>query len=146
MFKWCALFLMVAVAGGAQTVAPADLPPSARGTFVQRKTLADIDVTLTSTGTFRFERDRFFAFDIEKPVASSFVATPTNYTFTVNGKSETRALDVNVSSFESLFAIKEMKAFVKEVKVEPERAFPSRVRVVFKNGDRLEIDLARSVP
>ena len=119
----------------------AGLPPSARGTFVQRKILADVEVTLVSKGVFRFERDRFFEWDTREPVASVFHATPTNYAITVGGRTTTRALDIDVTSIDRLFEIKEMKDFVKSVKTEPSDAFPRRVCVAFRNGDRLEIDL-----
>lgn len=124
-------------------VSPAEMPSFAEGTFVQRKILADVDITLTSSGTFRFEKDRSFEFKTLKPLPSTFFATPTNYTMTVRGKSTTRALNVDVSSFEKIFEIREVKEFIKEVKVEPEESFPERVRVFFKNGDRLEVDLQR---
>lgn len=117
------------------------LPASVAGTFVQRKTLADVEVTITSSGTFRFEKDRFFEFKTLKPVPSTFYATPTNYTTTVRGKSTTRALDMDVSSFEKIFEIREVRAFVKDVKVEPDDAFPTHVRVSFKNGDVLDVRL-----
>ena len=63
MCKWRNVFLsvLVACAGALQglgaAAAPADaaLPERANGTFVQKKTLADVDVTIVSTGTFRFE-------------------------------------------------------------------------------------------
>lgn len=146
MFKWCSVLLVAALAGLVGAVEPIDLPPTAQGTFVQRKILSDLDVTLVSSGRFEFEKDCRFSIMTEKPFASSFAATPTNYTFTVNGKTETRALNVDVSSFEKIFEIKEVKTFVKEVKVEPAQTFPSRVQVFFKNGDRLEIELTRTMP
>ena len=118
-----------------------ELPPEAHGTFVQRKTLADVGVTLTSRGEFRFERDRFFEFDVREPMPSVFRATPTNYSVTVNGRTTSRALDIDVTSIGRIFEIREMKEFVKSVKTEPETGFPRRVRVTFRNGDRLEIDL-----
>lgn len=140
------LVLLIVLFGsmfGMAVVSPADLPSFAEGTFVQRKILADVDITLTSSGTFRFEKDRSFEFKTLKPLPSTFFATPTNYTMTVRGKSTTRALNVDVSSFEKIFEIREVKEFIKEVKVEPDGSFPERVRVFFKNGDRLEVDLQR---
>ncbi|MBR4652457.1 MAG: hypothetical protein IKO72_03785 [Kiritimatiellae bacterium] len=118
-----------------------DLPSSREGTFVQRRTLADVDVTLTSRGVFRFEKDRFFEWETREPVASLFHATPTNYSITVGGRTTTRALAVDVTSFTRLFEIKEMKEFVKTVKVEPETGFPERVHILFKNGDRMDVEL-----
>ena len=118
-----------------------DLPPAAHGTFVQRRILADVDVTLTSKGVFRFERDRFFEWTTREPVASVFYATPTNYAITVGGRTSTHALNVDVTSIARLFEIKEMKEYVKSVKTEPDKGFPNRVRVAFRNGDRLEIEL-----
>lgn len=148
MFKrYLVLLSMSLLLSGRDCVAvisPADMPPFAEGTFVQRKILADVDVTLVSSGTFRFEKDRSFEFKTVKPLPSTFFATPTNYTITVRGKSTTHALNVDVSSFEKIFEIREVKDFIKDVKVEPEETFPERVRVFFKNGDRLEVDLKRT--
>ena len=132
------------VATAAKAPMPRDLPETAEGTFVQRKVLADVDVTLVSKGTFRFGRDRFFEWNTREPMPSLFYATPTNFSITVNGKTTARALEVNVSSVEQLFSIREMKGFVKEVRARPETGFPTRVDVSFTNGDRLEIELART--
>ena len=56
-----ALMVGLAMAAPAAKVPePRDLPEAAEGTFVQRKVLADVEVTLVSKGTFRFARDRFF--------------------------------------------------------------------------------------
>ncbi len=132
------------VATAAKAPMPRDLPETAEGTFVQRKVLADVDVTLVSKGTFRFGRDRFFEWNTREPMPSVFYATPTNYSLTVNGKTTARQLEVNVSSVEQLFSIREMKGFVKDVKARPETGFPTRVDVSFTNGDRLEIELART--
>ena len=119
-----------------------DLPSVAQGTFVQRKVLADVDVTLVSKGQFRFEKGRFFEWDTREPVASLFHATPTNYAFTANGRTVVRELTVDVDSIKSLFAIKEMKEFVASIQTDPPSGFPRHVRVAFKNGDRLEIDIS----
>ena len=143
----CALALAAGIALGAAAAkapAPRDLPEAAEGTFVQRKVLADVDVTLVSKGTFRFGRDRFFEWNTREPMPSLFYATPTNFSITVSGKTTARALEVNVSSVEQLFSIREMKGFVKEVKARPETGFPTRVDVSFTNGDRLEIELSRT--
>ncbi len=119
------------------------LPELAEGSFVQRKVLADVDVTLVSKGVFRFQRDRSFEWEMREPVQSIFHATPTNYSMTVNGKTTVCNLEVNVSSVEQLFAVKELKGFVRNVRASPESGFPSRIDVLFINGDRLEIELAR---
>ena len=121
----------------------ATLPERASGTFVQRKTLADVEVTITSTGTFRFEKGKFFEWQTEKPLPSTFIATPTNYTLVVNGKKTTRRLKNNVDEIAKIFEIKEVKDFVKEVKAEPTTGFPARVTVSFKNGDKLAIEMKR---
>jgi len=121
----------------------AALPETASGTFVQRKTLADVDVTITSTGTFRFEKGRLFEWHTLKPLPSTFTATPTNYAITVNGKTTTRRLKSNVDEIAKVFEIKEVKEFVKGVKSEPDVGFPSKVTVEFKNGDRLDIEMKR---
>ena len=123
--------------------ADAALPETAVGTFIQRKTLADVDVTITSTGTFRFEKGRLFEWCTLKPLPSTFTATPTNYTITVNGKTSTRNLKSNVDEIAKVFEIKEVKEFVKGVKSEPAIGFPSKVTVEFKNGDRLDIEMKR---
>jgi len=144
-YFWIILVSMMSAA--AVLAAPAErhgLPERAEGTFVQRKVLSDVGVTLVSKGDFRFVRDAFFEWNVQEPVRSTFLATPTNYAITVNGKTTVRALEVNVSSVEQLFSIKEMKDFVKDVRACPEAGFPSRVDVSFKNGDRLEIVLERS--
>ncbi len=145
MFKRRHVLLIAAIAASAAWAAPSldALPDSARGTFVQRKTLADVDVTLVSSGAFRFEKGRFFELQTLKPVVTAFTATPTNYTMTVRGKSTTRPLGMDVSSFEKIFAIREVAEFVRKVEVEPEDAFPTRVRVLFKNGDVLEMLFTR---
>ena len=133
-------------AGGTAPVpsgADAALPQAATGTFVQRKTLADVDVTITSTGTFRFEKGRLFEWRTLKPLPSMFTATPTNYAITVNGKTTTRRLKSNVDEIAKIFEIKEVKEFVKGVKSEPEVGFPDKVTVEFKNGDRLDIEMKR---
>lgn len=119
------------------------MPERAAGTFVQRKTLADVDVTITSKGTFRFEKGRFFEWNTEKPLPSSFLATPTNYEMTVNGRTTTHRLENDVTSIVQIFEIKEVKEFVKSVTAVPGTGFPDRVSVTFRNGDRLEIKLRR---
>ena len=142
---WClVLGTWCLVLGMAAKTPPRDLPETAEGTFVQRKVLADVDVTLVSKGTFRFGRDQFFEWNTHEPMPSTFYATPTNYSLTVNGKTTARQLELNVSSVEQLFSIREMKGFVKDVKARPETGFPTRVDVSFTNGDRLEIELART--
>ena len=132
------------VSAAAFAIAPGDVPDSARGTFVQRKTLVDVDVTLVSKGEFRFEKGRFFEWKVVKPVPSVFFATPTNWAVTVRGKTTVHPLDVDVSSFAKVFEIKEMKEFVKGVRLTPESGLPEKVRVDFKNGDKLEIDMVQS--
>ena len=143
------LAALTVLCGAASEMAPvpsgtdAALPETASGTFVQRKTLADVDVTITSTGTFRFEKGRLFEWRTLKPLPSTFTATPTNYTITVNGKTTTRRLKSNVDEIAKVFEIKEVKEFVKGVKSEPDVGFPSKVTVEFKNGDRLDIEMKR---
>ena len=138
--------LCVVAAGGTVAVtsgSDAALPETASGTFIQRKTLADVDVTITSTGTFRFEKGRLFEWRTRKPLPSTFTATPTNYAITVNGKTTTRNLKSNVDEIAKIFEIKEVKEFVKSVKSEPQVGFPNKVTVEFKNGDRLDIEMKR---
>ena len=151
MCKWRNVFLsvLVACAGALQglgaAAAPADaaLPERANGTFVQKKTLADVDVTIVSTGTFRFEKGKFFEWKTLEPLPSTFLVTPTNYTLTVNGKKTTRRLKSDVDQIAKIFTIKEVKDFVKDVKAEPETGFPDTVTVDFRNGDRLLVEMTR---
>ena len=121
------------------------------GTFVQKKFLHDVGVTLVSSGAWSFEKDRAFAWNTLKPVPSQFVATPTNYSFTVAGKTTSRRLDMQISNLAQVFEMKEMKGVVD--RVEQSASAPvfkadgveisSSMRVIFKNGDRLDITLAR---
>ena len=119
------------------------MPERAAGTFVQCKTLADVDVTITSRGTFRFEKGRFFEWNTQEPLPSTFLATPTNYAMTVNGRTTSHRLEGSIDSIVQVFEIKEVKEFVKSVTAAPATGFPDRVSVAFRNGDRLEIELRR---
>lgn len=121
-----------------------DVPQMAKGTFVQRKILADVEVTLVSKGEFRFEKGKFFEWKVASPVPSVFYATPTNWSVTVRGKTTVHPLNVDVSSFDRIFEIKEMRGYVEKVELEPKKGFPNKVNVKFKNGDRLEIDMVQS--
>ena len=148
MFKWRTVFLSVLGAGcalpavSAVTVDDA-MPERAEGTFVQRKTLADVEVTITSKGTFRFVKGESVEWNTVEPLPSTFVATPTNYAMTVNGKTTSNRLRNDVNSIAKIFEIKEVKDFVKDVKAVPATGFPKKLTVDFKNGDRLEIELKR---
>ena len=123
------------------------------GTFVQKKILKDVDVTLTSTGTWTFEKDKAFTWQTLKPVPSLFTATPTNYTFSAGGRTMSHKLAMKIEDLAQIFEIKEMKAFVERVETDAAHpvatsgdvAIPSSLRVFFKNGDRVEIALAGSV-
>ena len=148
MFKWRTVFLSVLGAGCALLAASAAtvddvMPERAEGTFVQRKTLADVEVTITSKGTFRFVKGESFEWNTVEPLPSTFVATPTNYAMTVNGKTTSNRLRNDVNSIAKIFEIKEVKDFVKDVKAVPAPGFPKKLTVDFKNGDRLEIELKR---
>lgn len=148
MFKWRTVFLSVLGAGCALLAASAVtvddvMPERAEGTFVQRKTLADVEVTITSKGTFRFVKGESFEWNTVEPLPSTFVATPTNYAMTVNGKTTSNCLRNDVNSIAKIFEIKEVKDFVKDVKAVPATGFPKKLTVDFKNGDRLEIELKR---
>ena len=142
------LFLTATLA--AAGIASAD-GASARGTFVQRKVLSDVDVTLTSSGTWSFEKDRAFVWRTVKPVPSEFSATPTNYSFSAGGRTTTRRLAMKIEDIAQVFEIKEMKEFVDRVETSQENpvfsaagiTIPSFLKVIFKNGDRLEISLSR---
>ena len=148
MFKWRTVFLSVLGAGCALLAASAvtvddAMPERAEGTFVQRKTLADVEVTITSKGTFRFVKGESFEWNTVEPLPSTFVATPTNYAMTVNGKTTSNRLRNDVNSIAKIFEIKEVKDFVKDVKAVPATGFPKKLTVDVKNGDRLEIELKR---
>jgi hypothetical protein len=122
-----------------------------RGTFVQKKLLHDVGVALASTGTWSFEKDKAFAWNTLKPVPSQFVATPTNYSFTVGGRTTSRRLEMKISNLAQVFEMKEMKGVVERVEQDVSDpvykadgiVIPSSMRVLFRNGDRLEILLRR---
>ncbi len=135
--------LLTALGGSALMAATPSMPKSAHGDFVQRRVLADVGVTLTSKGTFRFERDRSFEWNTVEPVPSSFIATPTNWTFSANGRVRSQPLANDVSSIAGIFAIKEVRELVKDVECIPSDAFPRQVVVKFRNGDRLDVELVR---
>ena len=150
MFKWRDVLLRTLLLGvcclsgmALAEVSDAEMPESAEGTFVQRKTLADVEVTITSRGTFRFLKGRSFEWNTREPLPSTFVATPTNYAMTVNGKTTTHRLRNDVNSIAKIFEIKEVKDFVKDVRTVPATGFPEKLTVDFRNGDRLEIELKR---
>jgi hypothetical protein len=118
---------------------------------VQKKSLHDVGVTLTSSGTWSFEKDVAFVWNTLKPVPSVFSATPTNYSFTVGGRTTSRRLDMKIENIAQVFEMKEMKGVVDKVESDSANPvfkadgieIPSSMRVVFKNGDRLEISLKR---
>ena len=122
-----------------------------QGTFVQKKFLHDVGVTLASSGTWAFEKDKAFTWNTLKPVPSQFVATPTNYSFTVAGKTTSRRLNMKISNLAQVFEMKEMKGVVDRVEQGASDPvfkadgveIPSSMSVFFKNGDRLEITLSR---
>ena len=121
------------------------------GTFVQKKSLHEVGVTLASSGTWSFEKDVAFVWNTLKPIPSVFSATPTNYSFTVGGRTTSRRLDMKIGNIAQVFEMKEMKGVVDKVESDSANPvfkadgieIPSSVRVVFKNGDRLEISLKR---
>ena len=147
----------------------AALPATASGTFVQRKTLADVEVTITSSGTFRVVKDKSFEWRTLKPLPSTFTATPESYTITANGKSTTRALAElklsaglrslvkgNLTPLKDVFDVteaenrlvlvpktRELREFVKRATLEG-TDFPLRFTLDYVTGDRLEIDLVQS--
>ena len=121
------------------------------GSFVQRKFLHDIGVVLESAGTWSFEKDKAFVWNTLKPLPSSFVATPTNYSFTAGGRTVTRSLDMKIEDLAQVFGMKEMKGVVDKVESDASKPvfksggieIPSSIRVLFRNGDRLEMTLKR---
>ena len=179
MCKWCTVFLAAWTAaawGAAVSAAPgmaermlAALPATATGTFVQRKVLADVEVTITSSGTFRFVKDKSFEWKTLKPLPSTFTATPESYTVTANGRTSTRALAElklsaglrtlvkgDLSALGDVFGVteernrlvlvpktRELREFVKRVTLEGAE-FPTRFTLDYATGDRLEIDLVQN--
>ena len=175
MRKWCVVFLAAwgaAVWGAAVPAAErmlAALPSQATGTFVQRKILADVEVTITSSGTFSFVKDKSFEWKTLKPLPSTFTATPESYTVTANGKTSTRALaDLkmsaglrslvkgDLSALGEVFDVteaegrltlvpktRELREFVKRATLEGADV-PSRFTLDYATGDRLEIDLVQN--
>ena len=175
MRQWCAVLLATcgAAAWGAAVPAAqrmlANLPAQASGTFVQRKTLADVQVTITSSGTFRFEKDKSFEWKTVKPLPSTFTATPESYTVSANGKTSTRALSElkmsaglrslvkgDLSALGDVFDVteaegrlelvpktRELREFVKHATLEG-TDLPTRFTLDYVTGDRLEIDLVQS--
>ena len=175
MRKWCTVLLALwgGVAWGAAVPAAqrmlAALPVTVTGTFVQRKTLADVDVTITSSGTFCIVKDKSFEWKTLKPLPTTFTATPESYTFTANGKSTTHALAElklssglrslvkgDLSALKDVFDVteaenrvvlvpktRELREFVKRATLEG-TDFPSRFTLDYATGDRLEIDLVQS--
>ena len=143
------LFLVVVSLGLADASGSGGL--SAQGTFVQKKFLHDVGVTLTSTGTWSFEKDVSFVWRTVKPVPSVFEATPTNYTFSAGGRTTSRRLAIKIEDLAQIFEIKEMKEFVEKVEADRtnpvfasgDMAIPSSLRVLFRNGDRLDISLSK---
>ena len=119
------------------------------GTFVQKKFLHDVGVTLESSGTWSFEKDKSFTWNTLKPVPSHFVATPTNYSFTVAGKTTLQKMEMKISNLAQVFKMKEMKGVVGRVEQGASNPvfkadgveIPSSMSVFFKSGDRLEISL-----
>ena len=187
MCKWCAVFLALwgAAAWGA-AVPPASvaqerdppgmaarmlaaLPAQATGTFVQRKILADVDVTITSSGTFSIVKDKSFEWKTLKPLPSTITATPESYTVSANGKTSTRSLSElkmsaglrtlvkgDLSALGDVFDVtesegrlelvpktRELREFVKRATLEG-TDFPTRFTLDYVTGDHLEIDLVQS--
>ena len=144
MRHWRYVLLAAIVASAAAVAAtdPAEVPERDAGSFVQKKILRDVDVTLVSRGTFSFEKGRSFTWKVATPVPSVFVATPTNYSFSAGGRTTVRKLDVDVDSIAKIFEIKEVKEFVKDVRVTGS-PLPTRVEVEYRNGDVLDVSLSR---
>ena len=175
MCKWCAVFLALwgAAAWGAAVTAAqrmlAALPAQATGTFVQRKILADVDVTITSSGTFSIVKDKSFESQPLTPLRSTFPAPPESDTGSANGNTATRALSElkmsaglrslvkgDLSALGDVFDVKEeegrltlvpktreLREFVKRATLEG-MDFPTRFTLDYVTGDRLEIDLVQS--
>lgn len=140
IFRFAPFALLLAAtlsASGAVT-----LPDSAKGVFVQTKTLADVGLSLKSSGTWEFEKDRRFVYHALKPVESLFIATPTNFSYTAGGRTFARALKSDISSLEGVFGIREVKDAIASIETEGTN-FPYRVKVAYRNGDRLDVEFSR---
>jgi len=119
------------------------------GTFRQKRFLKDVDVTLESSGTWSFEKDRSFEWRTVRPAPSVFSATPTNYSFTAGGRTVARNLSMQVNDIAKIFELKEMRDLVERVDRCADRpvfesggvSIPSSVKVFFRNGDSLAIEL-----
>ena len=146
MKTFCVLFLMVLVAFRALASTE-----KVSGVFEQKKVLHDLGVTLTSSGTWSFEKDKSFILNTLKPVPSLFLATPTNCSFAAGGRVTSRSFDMKIDNVAQIFTMKEMKGVVEKVECDDSSfvhkdgniAIPSQIRVLFKNGDRMEITLRR---
>lgn len=141
------------------------------GTFIQMKTLSDIGVTLTSTGTYEFKKNKYVKWTTLKPLQSDFIATQKDYTSVVNGKSVKRKLadlkmsksmkslvEGDISSLKDTFSLKikknsiiahpkqrELKEFIDNFVLEFNDAYqPTRFIMTFSNSDVLDIVLKRS--
>ena len=140
MYKWCVVFLAswgaalwgVAAPPGMAERMFAALPAQASGTFVQRKILADVEVTITSSGTFSIVKDKSFEWKTLKPLPSTFTATGDVFDVT---EAEGRLTLVPKT--------RELREFVKRATLEG-TDFPTRFALDYVTGDRLEIDLVQS--
>ena len=141
-WRYVLLAAVAAATAAAAAPDPAEVPERDAGSFVQKKILRDVEVTLVSRGTFSFEKGRAFTWKVATPAPSVFVATPTNYSFSAGGRTTVRKLDIDVDSIAKIFEIKEVKEFVKDVRVTGS-PLPTRVEVEYRNGDVLDIALSR---
>ena len=141
-WRYVLLAAVAAATAAAAAPDPTEVPERDAGSFVQKKILRDVEVTLVSCGTFSFEKGRSFTWKVATPAPSVFVATPTNYSFSAGGRTTVRKLDIDVDSIAKIFEIKEVKEFVKDVRVTGS-PLPTRVEVEYRNGDVLDIALSR---
>lgn len=139
---------------------------SASGRFTQRKTLADVNVSIVSSGVFNCVKGRRLEWKTLRPVETTFVATPGGYSFSAGGTTENRRiddakpspalralLDGDLSALPESFDVREdggglsfvpkareVQGFLKRIAVSGVD-FPSAITVEYANGDRLEIGL-----
>lgn len=177
MLKRFNLFLIVVLSAGALLASASPIiekiaaVKTDSGTFIQMKTLSDVGVTLTSTGEFKFVKDKFFEWKTLKPVESVFTATPKEYISSIKGGKTSRhplskikmsngmkaLIKGDVSALEEVFKLKvtstqivarpktrELSEFVESFTIDlDDDSRPKRFVMTFTNGDILDIVLNR---
>ena len=97
--------------------------------------------TLSVTGTAA--TPEFHTYGVANLEIASQTVPCRFHTVREGSEDSARSLRSNVDKIAKIFEIKEVKDFVKSVKSVPEKGFPDKLTVEFKNGDRLEIEMKR---